>query len=39
VTAAELRATQLTVTMRGYAPKQVGEAVNAALQGLERQGT
>ena len=39
VTAAELRATQLSMTMRGYAPKQVDEAVNAALQELERQGT
>jgi len=36
VTAAELRATQLSVTMRGYAPRQAGEALNAALQELER---
>jgi DivIVA domain-containing protein len=38
VTAAELRAAQLSVTMRGYAPRQVDEALNAALQELERRG-
>jgi DivIVA domain-containing protein len=35
VTAAELRATQLRVTMRGYERRQVDEAVNAAVQKLE----
>ncbi len=39
VTAVELRATQLTVAMRGYAPAEVDEALNAALQELERRGT
>jgi hypothetical protein len=38
VTAAGLRSTQLSVTMRGYEPRQVGEALNAALQELERKG-
>ena len=38
VTAAELRATQLSVAMRGYAPTEVDEALNAALQQLERRG-
>jgi hypothetical protein len=38
VTAVELRATQLSVTIRGYAPMQVDEALNAALQELERRG-
>ncbi len=39
VTAAELRATQLSVAMRGYAPAKVDEALNAALRELERRGT
>lgn len=39
VTAVELRATQLSVAMRGYAPAEVDEALNAALQELERRGT
>jgi DivIVA domain-containing protein len=39
VTAAELRATQLSVVMRGYAPREVDEALNAAVQELERRGT
>ena len=39
VTAAELRATQLSVAMRGYAPAGVDEALNAALQELEQGGT
>ncbi len=38
VTSAELRATQLSLTMRGYAPRQVDEAMNAALEELERRG-
>ena len=36
VTAAELRATQLSVVMRGYAPREVDEALNAALQAADR---
>ena len=39
VTAAELRATQLSVAMRGYAPAEVDEALNAAVQELEQRGT
>jgi hypothetical protein len=39
VTAAELRATQLSVAMRGYALREVDEALNAALQELEQRGT
>ena len=39
VTAAELGATQLSVVMRGYVPRKVDEALNAALQELERRGT
>jgi DivIVA domain-containing protein len=39
VTAAELRATQLSAVMRGYSPKEVDKALNAALQELEQRGT
>jgi DivIVA domain-containing protein len=39
VTAAELRATELSVAMRGYGPAEVDEALSAALQELERRGT
>ncbi len=39
VTAAGLRATQLSVAMRGYAPREVDEALNAALHELEQRGT
>lgn len=39
VTAAELRATQLSVAMGGYAPREVDEALNDALQELEQRGT
>ncbi len=39
MTAAELRATQLSAAMRGYAPREVDEALNAALQELEQRGT
>jgi DivIVA domain-containing protein len=39
VTAAELRAGQLSMVMRGYAPAEVGEALNAALQELDSRGT
>jgi DivIVA domain-containing protein len=39
VTAAELRATQLSAAMRGYAPREVDQALNAALQELEQRGT
>ena len=38
VTAGELRAAQLSTSMRGYAPRQVDEALRAALQELERRG-
>lgn len=38
-TAAELRATKLSVAMRGYAPSEVDEALNAAAKELERRGT
>ena len=38
-TAAELGATQLSVVLRGYAPREVDEALNAAVQELERRGT
>lgn len=36
VTAAELRATQLTLIMRGYAPAEVDQALSTALQELEQ---
>ncbi len=36
VTAAELRATRLSLAMRGYAPAEVDEAVTAAVRELER---
>ena len=39
VTAAELRARQLSVTMRGYAPAEVDEALTAAAQELDSSGT
>ena len=35
VTAAELRAMQLSMAMRGYAPKEVDDAINTALRELE----
>jgi DivIVA domain-containing protein len=38
VTAAELRAAQLSMSMRGYASRQVDEALHVALQELERRG-
>ncbi len=39
VTAAGLRATQLSAAMRGYGPREVDEALNAALHELEQRGT
>jgi DivIVA domain-containing protein len=39
VTAAEVRAVQLSTTMRGYAPKEVDDALNVALEELEQRGT
>jgi DivIVA domain-containing protein len=38
VTAAEVRATKLSVAMRGYTPREVDEALNAAVQEFERRG-
>jgi DivIVA domain-containing protein len=38
VTAAELRAAQFSVSMRGYAPREVNEALNTALQSLSIEG-
>lgn len=37
VTAAEVRAARFDKTTRGYAPKEVDEALNAAVAELERQ--
>ncbi len=39
VTAAEFRATQISMAMRGYAPTEVDEALTAALQVLDSRGT
>jgi|HubBroStandDraft_6_1064221.scaffolds.fasta_scaffold578195_2 DivIVA domain-containing protein len=39
VTAAELRAAQFSVSMRGYAPREVNEALKTARQELEHRGT
>ncbi len=36
VTAAEVRAAKLSLSMRGYAPGEVDEALSTALQDLER---
>jgi len=36
VTAAELRAVRLNLSVRGYAPGEVDEALSAALRELER---
>ena len=38
VTAAELRGVQWSMTMRGYAPAHVDEALSAALRELESRG-
>lgn len=38
VTVAELRATQLSMAMSGYAPSEVDKALKAAVQELERRG-